>query len=355
MRVVEEKSPAVDVVGAGGIGCAVAYALAAGGMAVRLVEADPTKLAWGRCHGLRVDGRPPIDPELVPFDAWEPEGGRPVVLATKCFDNAAVTDRLAPGDPLLPIQNGFDPAVAERTAYEGIASFVSECFPGRTHTRITRGGELHVGSNRGAETDIRAHPSLAPLLDALERFDGFRLRIVDDILPYKHSKLMYNAAIGPLAAASGIDNGRLLSLARARPLFFALLRENYAILAGAGLPLGRVGVHPRTAVRLLSMPLVARVLSGPFSRSLENTYCSMSGDIEAGQSEIDHFNGHLVRIAAGRPCPINRAAIAVVERMQRDRERPALERLDEIAARAAALEAAAAAAASRTAGGRARV
>src|SRR6185295_9088483 len=125
-------------------------------------------------------------------------------------------------------------------ALEGIASFVSECLPGRVHTRITRNGKLHLGrrSERAAGGD---DGRLAELAALLRRQAPFRVEVVPDILPYKYTKLLYNAAISPLAAAAGLDNGQLLSVPAARRLFFELLRENHAILAGAGLPLGKVG------------------------------------------------------------------------------------------------------------------
>ena len=72
----------------------------------------------------------------------------------------------------------------------------------------------------------------------LEHTGLFRVARVADILPYKYTKLMYNAAISPLAAAAGLDNGQLLRLPRARRLFFDLLRENYdlVVIEGAGSP-----------------------------------------------------------------------------------------------------------------------
>jgi 2-dehydropantoate 2-reductase len=73
-------------------------------------------------------------------------------------------------------------------------------------------------------------------------------------------------------------------------------------------------------------------MARPFSRTLRRTYCSMSGDIEKGRTEIDNFNGHLIELAGDRGCDINRAVYALVKRMETDRLAPALHRLDEIAA-----------------------
>src|SRR5262245_53066324 len=133
---------AFTVVGAGGIGCAVGYALATAGARVTFVDADADKVGLGRAHGVRVDRYPPRPADFVPFADWEPAPRSTVLLCTKCYDNAAVLARLPASVALVPIQNGFDPALAAHGGTEGIASFVSECLPHRPHTRVTRRGKL---------------------------------------------------------------------------------------------------------------------------------------------------------------------------------------------------------------------
>src|SRR5262245_32891340 len=262
------------IVGAGGIGCAIGYALSSAGVPVIFVESDASKIKWGRAHGVGVDNLPPQRGEFLAFDDWQPAPDSTVLLCTKCYENPPVLRRLPPSVTLIPIQNGFDPELdALGHAWEGIASFVSECAPGRTHTRITRGGKLHFGkrgsAERGAQSagrDLRDSRSplsalfASALRSPLSALRSLRVRValVPDILPYKYTKLMYNAAISPIAAAAALDNGQLLSVPKARRLFFALLRENYAILHGAGIRLGKVGpFHPDTVSLILRSNTVA--------------------------------------------------------------------------------------------------
>jgi 2-dehydropantoate 2-reductase len=327
---------AVHVVGAGGIGCAVGHALCAAGVAVTFVDADPQKVTAGREHGVAIHLQTFQRASFVHFTEWAPPRGVPVLLCTKCYDNAAVLARLPEGADLIPIQNGFDPALQNRPPHvEGIASFVSECRPHRPVTRITRGGKLHLGpSDAGAGEELRRR--VEALAARLQRAP-FRVEVVADIRPYKYTKLMYNAAISPLAAAAGLDNGDLLRLPRARRLFFDLLRENYAILSGAGVPLGKVGpLHPTTVAAILRRPWLARSLAWAFYPSLRGTYCSMAGDLP-GRTEIDNYNGHLIELAGERPCPLNRRVHALVKRMERDGTRPHPSALDELLAAAAAV------------------
>jgi 2-dehydropantoate 2-reductase len=142
---------------------------------------------------------------------------------------------------------------------------------------------------------------------------------------------MYNAAISPLAAAAGLDNGQLLSVPLARRLFFALLRENYDILSGARIALGTIGpLAPATVARILSRPWLANGLAWAFYPSLRGSYCSMSGDLPRGRTEMDNYNGHLIRLAGGRPCPLNRAVFDLVNYMARTSERPRTEALERL-------------------------
>jgi len=327
----------ITIVGAGGIGCAVGHALLQAGATVTFVDADLAKIAWGRANGVRVDGQPAFPASFVLFDEWQPSPGDTVLLCTKCYDNAAVLGRLSDATPIVPIQNGFDPLLESRCReIEGIASFISECLPATTHTRITRFGKLHLGNRGGPQASARQAPSLvlgasSSLIDFLYGCRFFKVAVVDDILPYKYTKLLYNAAISPLAAAAGLDNGQLLSLPAARRLFFDLIRENYTILREAGIRLARIGpFHPDTVQRILRRRLVANAFAWAFYPTLRRTYCSMAGDLPRGRTEIDFYNRHLIDLAGARPCPLNRAVYALVKRMECERIAPHPGVLDEL-------------------------
>jgi 2-dehydropantoate 2-reductase len=153
------------------------------------------------------------------------------------------------------------------------------------------------------------------------------------VLPFKYTKLMYNAAISPIAAATGLDNGGLLWVAKARRLFFDLLLENYAILRGARVPLGKVGpFHPDTVQRILRRRVLANAFAWAFYPTLRKTYCSMSGDLPRGHTEIDNYNRHLIELAGDRPCPLNRRVYEVIKRMEHERVPPSLRVLEQFRA-----------------------
>jgi 2-dehydropantoate 2-reductase len=326
------STTAVTVVGAGGIGCALGHALCSSGIEVTFVEKDPVKLEWGRRHGVAVDDKQPQPSRFVRFDDWSPSSEDLILLCTKCYDNRAVLDRIPQPAEIIPVQNGFDADLVGRVEVEGIASFVTECTPGSTHTRITRQGDLHIGFSGSAEGRVLPAP-IETLVDVLERQGKFRVRRVPEVLPYKNTKLMYNAAISPIAAVAGLDNGQLLTVARARKLFFGLIRENYLILKRAGAPLEKIGpFHPDTVDHLLRLPLIARLLAIPFARTLRGTYCSMAGDLPNGPTELDNYSGHLLELAGDHGYPLNLAVYAVARRVEREGFAPALRWLDELIA-----------------------
>ena len=322
------QSPSITILGAGGIGCAIGYTLLKRGHDVEFVDASQRKVVHGNEFGVEVAEHGTERARFTLFDDWHPEEPGLIILCTKCYDNALVLDRIHPDSTVFPVQNGFDPQLQKRCEFEGIASFVSECESDRPRTRITRPGDLHIGA---CGHDAPLPEELRAIGDSLANQTIFTLKAVPDILPFKHTKLMYNAAISPLAAISGLDNGQLLTHAPARKLFFAFLRENYGILKHSGTRLGTVGpFHPDTVNVILKTPLLGTLMSGPFSKSLRGTYCSMSGDIQTGRTEVDNFNGHLVRLAGDFPCPLNRQSCDLINRLARDRATPTMDYLKEM-------------------------
>jgi 2-dehydropantoate 2-reductase len=322
---------AVHIIGAGGIGCAVGYALRMAGVSVIFVERDDRKLAGGKSGEFQIDERRPLSADFVHFDHWRPIVGSWVFLCTKCYDNAAVLERITVPIRLVPIQNGFDSSLETfGHEFEGIASFVAQADSSKVKARITRRGDLHLGRKVPGSTSDSEFHSLA---DALTKSKLFRVRNVSRIGPYKYSKLMYNAAISPLAAASGIDNGQLLSLPAARRLFFALIQENLRILNSAGVELGKIGpFHPTTVAWILRRKWLAAAMAKFFEPSLRGTYCSMAGEIQKGRTEIDNYTGYLLHLAekTGTAAPLNRAVYDLVTRMSQERSEPNAKVLDEL-------------------------
>jgi 2-dehydropantoate 2-reductase len=188
-----------------------------------------------------------------------------------------------------------------------------------------------VSETAGDEVPCDRTP-LLKLAGLLQRHAPFRVRVVPRILPFKYTKLMYNAAINPLAALAGLDNGDLLRIGKARTLFFGLLRENYRILASNKVPLGKIGpFHPTTVHAILQRGVVAKLLAWFFYPTLRGSYCSMSADLPRGRTEIDYFNRHLIDLAGPLPCPLNRRVYDLIKSVESCRTPLGVHLLDQLA------------------------
>ena len=326
-------SKPIHILGIGGIGAVLGWALAQEGYSVILIDNHPGKVAEGRKNGVTVVGLGTQHIPIVAFDDWIPPDEGFILLCTKTYDNPAVLARLPDDAFLVTIQNGFDLELEQRNhACEGIASFVSECQRDRPVTRITRPGSLHIGARRSITADEQAE--IMSLAIALGKARLFPVELVPDVRPYKATKLMYNAAISPLAAMAGVDNGELLTGQLAKTLFFALLLENYAILQHAKIPLARIGpFHPDTVSLILRTPWLPALMAMFFRPSLRGTYCSMAPDIhvEHARTEIDAYTGHLIRLAGEFPCPLNRATFALIEKITSESLKPRYQHLQDLA------------------------
>lgn len=312
----------IHVIGAGGIGVALGYALSRAGCKVIMVESHAGKVAAGQEQGITVEGHGTITLPFVAFTDWTPPADAILLLCTKTYNNPEVLQRVEYKSQLIPVQNGYDLLLDSQPHFgEAIASFVSECERDRPYTRITRPGDLHIGLRREASSEEKQ--LLADLAEDFKKGGLFTVKLVDDVLPYKAAKLMYNAAISPLAASAGVDNATLLSDRLAKRLFFKLLLENYAILRHANMPLAKIGpFHPDTVNKILHVPFLPEIMAQFFKPSLRGTYCSMAPDMGSEHTEIDAYNGHLVHLAGDMPCPYNRAAVNLVNYITEKRLSP---------------------------------
>lgn len=322
----------IHILGVGGIGAALGWALAQEGYSVILVDSLRSKVTEGIKHGVTLVALGAHTVPFISFDDWMPPKEGFILLCTKTYDNPKVLARLSDDAFLVPVQNGFDPELDRRShACEGIASFVSECQRDYPVTRITRPGSLHIGARRTITYDERIE--IASLALALGKAKLFPVELVEDIRPYKATKLMYNAAISPLAAAAGVDNGELLTDQLAKLLFFALLQENYAILQNAKIPLARIGpFHPDTVSLILRTPWLPALMAIFFRPSLRGTYCSMAPDmhVQHARTEIDAYTGHLIRLAGEFPCPLNRAVLALIMKITTEGLKPQYQHLQNL-------------------------
>ncbi|MBI4183145.1 MAG: 2-dehydropantoate 2-reductase [Proteobacteria bacterium] len=286
----------IAVAGAGATGAYLAARLAAAGFEVTLLARGPS-LAAIRERGIAVEGpgaeRLSARPARVVAageDAPEPDL---VLICLKSYDTEAALPalaRLAGSDArLLCLQNGIgnEDVLARRFGRERVMP-----------------GVLYVGAARIAPGVVRlsapARIVLGPAPEANRAraeaargafaAAGIACEWDEDVLASKWQKFLFNSALNPLTALTGLRLGAILADEGGRRLFAALLDEAIAAARAAATPL-----KPDARERVMEVAGRMDISS------------SMAEDLAAGRRiEIEAFSGHVRRLAreAGLETPV---------------------------------------------------
>jgi 2-dehydropantoate 2-reductase len=310
------------IVGAGGVGLALASCLHASGHPLELVVRNEAAAAALRAEGLARTGL--FGEAAVPAGALrihrslaELAGRAPDVLLV-CTKTTAV-DELArtlgelwhalDSEPLVVLfLNGWGSAerFAARIPRDRIYNArVITGFARRSPTRV----EVTVHADAILLGSLFGEPAerVAPLARAIDA-GGLPCRTSERIEADLLAKLLYNCLLNPLGALLGVPYGRLGESAETRALMEALAREIFAVLDAAG----RRTHWPDAATYL---DVFYRELLPPTARHLS----SMRQDLEAGRpTEIDALCGAVVRLAAchGAEAPLCAALTTLVHAAQ---------------------------------------
>ncbi|MEO5735591.1 MAG: ketopantoate reductase family protein [Rubrivivax sp.] len=294
----------VAVMGAGAVGCFYGARLALAGHPVSLIGRAAHMDVVQR-QGLRFDsgGRTRQVPMTATTDPAAARGADLVLLCVKATDTeaaaAALQPHLAPGTPVLSLQNGID-NVARLLALPGwsdlrpeaavVYAAVEMAAPGHL---LHRGrGDLVVGAAPGARHwigDLRA--ASVPVQEVLS---------IDSAL---WAKLVVNCAYNALSAIARLPYGTLMQHAPAAALVAAVVAECRAVAAAAG----------------VALPEDLQQMVQRIPDSMPQQSSSTAQDLRRGRrSEIDHLNGAIARIGAeyGVAVPVNRTLHALVRLLE---------------------------------------
>ncbi len=299
----------VAVMGAGSVGCYVGGRLQAAGAQVHFVG-RPRVLAALREHGLSLSDLDGGQATLPASELYLSEAPTPAALVLLCVKSGATAEAaaalarvLAPGTPVVSLQNGVSNAdVAARAApgltwLAGMVPFnVAELGPGRYHRGTT--GALAV----------QDHPALHVWLPVFAAA-GLPLELHADLRAAQWAKLLLNLN-NPVNALSGLPLRAQLLDRDCRVVTAALQDEALTALAAAGITPARLSpVPPRWLPTLLRLPTpLFRRLAARLLRIDDKARSSMADDLARGRvTEVDALCGAVVRLAAehGLPAPVN--------------------------------------------------
>lgn len=291
----------VVVFGAGSLGTLLGGLLARNHQ-VTLVGRDPHMTAIQE-NGLRITGEVDCHTTSETVTDGASLEADLACVTVKSYDTADAARSLSTGEytTVLSLQNGL--GNEERLATEldcpvlaGTSSY-GALFDRPGHVECTGLGELVLGAPNGGES-TRANAIKELFADA-----GIRTFAVPDMPRQLWEKCAINAAINPLTALTGIENGAVLD-DPAWPIASEAAREAARTARENGIELADETV-------ISSLRRVARATA-------KNT-SSMARDVERGrQTEIDAINGAVVQ-QANEPVPMNALLTGLIKTWETSR------------------------------------
>ncbi|HSF80945.1 MAG TPA: 2-dehydropantoate 2-reductase [Anaerolineales bacterium] len=308
-----ERSP-VLIAGTGAMACLFAAHFSQAGVEAIMLGTWPQGLqALQRCGVTLVDtaGREQTLPVRATDDPQACSGSRLALVLVKSWQTERAARQLAaclaPDGLALTLQNGLGnhevlmrALGAERVA-QGVTTIGANLLaPGRV--RLAGEGVINLAD----------HPRLKPLLELLRR-PGFSVEITPNPESLVWGKLVINAAINPLTAILGVQNGELLELPGARRLMAAAGGEAAAVA---------------TALEI-SLPYPDPVAAAEaVARRTALNRSSMLQDISRGApTEIDAICGAIVRAGkqTGVPTPVNETLWQLIQALVASKEPAAVQ------------------------------
>lgn len=295
----------VAVMGSGAVGGYFGAKLAHNGTRVTLI-ARGEHLAEIRRRGLEVrsvEGDFTVHPDST--DDPSDVGPCDLVLFTvKSYATQSVAELVkplvGPGTAVLCLQNGVDNedklarTLGDESVLSGVAYIGAEVVkPGRL-VHESR-GEILFGERNGTLSDR------VKRIEALFQAAGVPCQAVNDIVPRKWQKFLFNCALNAMTAITGCRLSTLMRVAESRRLFERTLREveRLARCEGIGLP----------------EDVVEQVMATADKMDIRS---SMQADLERGRKiELDTFNGYAVELGEkhGVPTPMNDAFVGLLRAM----------------------------------------
>lgn len=321
------RKSAITVAGAGSVGCYVGALLAASGRKVTLLSRAPLAEAIAS-HGIRASDLEGRDTTLPPTaltataDASAALQSAKIVLVTvKSRDTETVAQLIkaytAKDTVVVSLQNGVDNAHVLRRVLGPKRRVLAAMVP------------FNVVQNHESDEAPRFHRATSGVIRIQTGVDGLRkllnvkgARMAEhpDIEAVMWGKLLVNLN-NALNALSDLPLHQQLRDRRWRLLMSRQMREGLAVLRAAGVrPAPVEGVPPRLMAFALRLPdALFRLAARGMLAVDKNARSSMWDDLRRGrQTEIDHLQGEIVRLAAGYgiPAPLNRRVLELIKKAE---------------------------------------
>lgn len=316
----------IAIWGAGAVGLGLATCLARAGEPLWIVGRDPETIARIEREGLSRSGifgdrHVPAEDLSLTNDPATLADAAPewILVCTKAFAADDVAEALAPIQPALPASTRL---VLCQNGWGNEAPFLS-CWPRERlfHARVITG--FHRRSPNRVEVTAHAAPiafgsvfevdpgSVAALETLAARVveGGIPAETTSDMRAVLWEKMLYNCALNPIGALTGRRYGELTEDPATRRLVDEVIREIFAVLEAAAIPVGWPDAE--TYVRHFHADLIP-----PTARHES----SMLQDLRAGRrTEIEALCGAVERL--GRDVEVATPVVSSLAALVRAAER----------------------------------
>lgn len=314
--------PRIVICGAGLVGCYLGGRLH-GQAQVRFV-ARPRTAAQLRERGLDVSDlggyRKRVEPQVLdlcaPHETLHDVDAVLLTVKSAATPAAAreLAERLAPGTPVVSLQNGVRNVAVLRAALPDFP-----VLAGMVPFNVTQPTPMHFHQASSGEMMIERAPAAERLLPVFAA-SGLPLRQRADMPAVQWAKLLLNLN-NPLNALSGLPLREELAQRAWRRCLALLQREGLDVLQAAGIRPARIAALPTSWLpHVLSLPdglfraIASRMLAiDPLARS------STWDDLQQGRrTEVDYINGEIVALAeaSGRRAPANARVVALMRQAE---------------------------------------
>lgn len=290
----------VAVMGAGSVGCFVGGRLRAAGAEVHFIGRARV-LGNLAEHGLKLTdndgGALHLPASSLQLHAAPPAQAALVLLCVKSGATAeaaaTLAQTVAPGTPVVSLQNGVDNAQVGAQAAPGLA-----WLPGMVPFNVAELGPGHFHRGTSGRLAAQDHPALQAWLPTFKAA-GLPLALHADMAPVQWGKLLLNLN-NPVNAVSGLPLREQLLEPDYRVVLAALQAEALTVLRAAGIVPAKVtAVSPERLTSVLRLPTwLFRLLARGLLKIDPQARSSMADDVDRGRpTEVDAICGAIVRLA----------------------------------------------------------
>jgi len=319
------------IFGAGSLGTILGALLTEGGADVTLVSRNEAHIRALQQKGATITG---TMEKCVPVKACLPEelhGSYDLILLmTKQLDNPGNVVRLLPrlreGGAFCCLQNGIPElslqgVVPDKTILGGVVAW-SATWQGPGVSELTSPPDS-VGVTLGSPFSPQVETMLAQAAELL-RQAGW-VRIEEDILSMRWSKLLVNASVSALSSSLGLPCGGVTHDPKFQELSLRVLKECVDVGRARGVQFRPVNGYPVAEVLYFTDAAGlqrARERMPEVFDSIRTSVSSILQDLRRGRTtEVEAISGIVCRCgrASGIPTPFNDRVVDVIREIQQGR------------------------------------